>query len=112
MVRLTDPSSAEFVPCYSGSVGGAGTALLEEEWKCKTASQSDDIISAEIPSPTTDPEGYKVVTEYMLHDPCGKGPACTVDGKCSKRFPKPFYSETMLDEDGYPVYLRRDSKFT
>ncbi|GJQ94919.1 reverse transcriptase domain-containing protein [Tanacetum coccineum] len=71
-----------------------------EEWKCKTASHIDDIISAEIPSPTTDPEGYKVVNEYMLHDPCGKGATCTVDGKCSKMFPKPFYSETMLDKDG------------
>ncbi|GJX23281.1 ATP-dependent DNA helicase PIF1-like protein [Tanacetum coccineum] len=53
---------------------------LKEEWKCKTSSQIDDIISAEIPSPTTDPEGYKVVTEFMLHDPCGKGAACTAEG--------------------------------
>ncbi|GJY58348.1 helicase [Tanacetum coccineum] len=83
---------------------------LEEEWKCKTPNQVDDIISAKIPSPTTDPKGYKVVTEFMLHGPCGKGVACTVEGKCSKKFPKPSYSETMLDEDGYPVYRRRDSK--
>nr|GEW00902.1 helicase [Tanacetum cinerariifolium] len=70
----------------------------------------DNIISAEMPSPTNDPEGYKVVTEFMLHGPCGKGSACTVDGKCSKKYPKPFYPETNLDEDGYPVYRRRDSK--
>ncbi|GKD84767.1 DNA helicase PIF1, ATP-dependent [Tanacetum coccineum] len=57
---------------------------LEQEWKCQTPSQVDNIISAEMPSPTNDPEGYKVVTEFMLHDPCGKGVACTVDGKCSK----------------------------
>ncbi|GKB34524.1 DNA helicase PIF1/RRM3 [Tanacetum coccineum] len=83
---------------------------LKEKWKCKTPSQVDDIISAEIPSPTTDPEGYKVVTEFMLHGPYGKGAACIVEGKCSKKFPKPFYLETMLDEDGYPVYHQRDSK--
>ncbi|GJY10519.1 uncharacterized protein Tco_0378704 [Tanacetum coccineum] len=83
---------------------------LEEEWKCTTPTQIDDIISAEIPCPTDDPEGYKVVTEFMLHGPCGKGAACTVEGKCSKRFPKPFYAETIIDEDGYPVYRRRDSK--
>ncbi|GJR58113.1 hypothetical protein Tco_1500275 [Tanacetum coccineum] len=46
----------------------------------------------------------------MLHGPCGKGAASTVEGKCSKKFPKPFYSETNLDEDGYLVYRRRDSK--
>ncbi|GKC32398.1 hypothetical protein Tco_1039692 [Tanacetum coccineum] len=63
-----------------------------------------------MPSPTNDPEGYKVVTEFILHDPCGKGAACTVDGKCSKKYPKPFYPETNLDEDRYPVYRCRDLK--
>ncbi|GJR62413.1 hypothetical protein Tco_1504575 [Tanacetum coccineum] len=37
-----------------------------------TPAQIDDIISAEIPSQLEDPEGYKVVIEFMLHDPCGK----------------------------------------
>ncbi|GJZ10655.1 putative PIF1 DNA helicase/replication protein A1-like protein [Tanacetum coccineum] len=83
---------------------------LKEEWKCKTPNQVDDIISAELPSLTTHLDGYKVVTEFMLHGPYGKGAACTVESKCSKKFPKPFYSETNLDEDGYPVYRRRDSK--
>nr|GEX71953.1 DNA helicase PIF1, ATP-dependent [Tanacetum cinerariifolium] len=54
---------------------------LKEEWKCTTPTQIDDIISAEIPCPTDDPEGYKVVTEFMLHGPC----------------------ETIIDEDGYPI---------
>ncbi|GJX76202.1 ATP-dependent DNA helicase PIF1-like protein [Tanacetum coccineum] len=80
------------------------------EWKCQIPNQVDDIISTELPSPTTDLKGYKVVTEFMLHGPCGKGAACTVEGKCSKKYPKPFYSETNQDEDGYPVYRRRDSK--
>nr|GEZ35492.1 helicase-like protein [Tanacetum cinerariifolium] len=65
---------------------------LEEECKCTNPTQIDDIISTKIPCPADDPEGYKVVTKFMLHDPCGKGVACTVDGKCSKRFPKPFYT--------------------
>nr|GFB41963.1 hypothetical protein CTI12_AA222900 [Tanacetum cinerariifolium] len=38
------------------------------------------------------------------------GVVCTIDGKCSKKYPKPFYPETNLDEDGYPVYRRKDSK--
>ncbi|GJX56617.1 ATP-dependent DNA helicase PIF1-like protein [Tanacetum coccineum] len=63
----------------------------------------------------SDPDGYKVVTDYMLHGPCGKdarNAACTSDGKCSKHFPKPFLAETFLDEDGYPHYHRRDNKVT
>ncbi|GKD96211.1 uncharacterized protein Tco_1380108, partial [Tanacetum coccineum] len=88
---------------------------LEEHCKCKTPSEIDDIISAEMPSPMDDPDGYKVVTDYMLHGPCGKdaqNAACTNDGKCSKHFPKPFLAETFLDEDGYPHYRRRDNKVT
>ncbi|GJY31539.1 ATP-dependent DNA helicase PIF1 [Tanacetum coccineum] len=86
---------------------------LEEHCKCKTPSDIDDIILVEMPSPTDDPDGYKVVTDYMLHGPCGKNArnaACTNDGKCSKKFPNPFLGETFLDEDRYPHYRRRDNK--
>ena len=48
----------------------------------------------------------------MVHGPCGmlddKCP-CMKDGTCSKRFPKSFNSETMVDEMGFPVYRRRPS---
>ncbi|GJU41850.1 ATP-dependent DNA helicase PIF1-like protein [Tanacetum coccineum] len=79
----------------------------------KERSEIDDIIYVELPSPTDDPAGYKVVTEYMLHGPCGKDArytACKNDGKCSKHFPKSFLAETFLDEEGYPHYRRRDNK--
>ena len=42
----------------------------------------------------------------MLHGPCGA--RCLVDGKCSKNFPKPFCEETIVDNNGYPIYRRRD----
>ncbi|GJU82851.1 ATP-dependent DNA helicase PIF1-like protein [Tanacetum coccineum] len=86
---------------------------LEDNNKCKTTAQIDDIISAELSSPTDDPDGYKAVTDYMLHGPCGKDgryALCTTEGKCSKHYPKQFYTETVLDEDGYPIYHRRDNK--
>ncbi|GKA71184.1 hypothetical protein Tco_0777323, partial [Tanacetum coccineum] len=60
-----------------------------------------------------DPEGYKVVTEFMLHEPCGndaKSAPCNVEEKCSKHFPKAFYTETIIDAYGYPIYRRRDNK--
>ncbi|XP_071714540.1 uncharacterized protein [Rutidosis leptorrhynchoides] len=85
---------------------------LTRPYKCQTPSDIDDIISAEIPSQTNDPEGYKVVTEYMLHGPCGgrhMDSPCIVDKKCLKHFPKPYYAETTIDEDGYLNYRRRNN---
>ncbi|XP_071704021.1 uncharacterized protein [Rutidosis leptorrhynchoides] len=85
---------------------------LTRDCKCKSPSDIDDIISAEIPSQTHDPEAYKAVTEYMLHGPCGgknTDAPCMVDRKCSKNFPKPYYAETTIDEDGYANYRRRNN---
>ncbi|GJR99277.1 ATP-dependent DNA helicase PIF1-like protein [Tanacetum coccineum] len=67
----------------------------------------------ELPSQTEDPDGYKAVTDYMLHGPCGKDgkyAPCTTEGKCSKHYPKQFYAETVLDEYGYPIYRCRENK--
>ena len=40
----------------------------------------------------------------MLHGPCK---SCLKDGKCLKRFPKPFIEDTQTSKDGYPLYRRR-----
>nr|GEU42060.1 hypothetical protein [Tanacetum cinerariifolium] len=75
---------------------------LEDYYKYKTSTDIDDMISAELPSPTDDPVGYKSVTDYMVLRPCGKdakSAACNIEGKCSKHFPKPFYPETIIDQD-------------
>nr|GEV01626.1 uncharacterized protein [Tanacetum cinerariifolium] len=88
---------------------------LEEDYKCKTPSEIDDIILAKMPTSIDDPDGYKVFTDYMLHGPCSKdarNAACTNDGKCSRHFPNPFLAETFLDEEGYHHYRRRDNKVT
>ncbi|GJS92053.1 hypothetical protein Tco_0774689 [Tanacetum coccineum] len=83
-----------------------------KEYYAYAATDIDDIISAELPSLTANPAGYKAVLDYMLHGPCGKdnrAATCNVEGKCSKHFPKPFYAET-IDQDGYPIYRRSDDK--
>ncbi|GKD50052.1 ATP-dependent DNA helicase PIF1-like protein, partial [Tanacetum coccineum] len=57
------------------------------------------------------PHAYSVMAQREL--PCGKDAryaACNVEGKCLKHFPKPFYAETIIDQDGYPIYRRRDNK--
>jgi hypothetical protein len=71
----------------------------------------DKIISAEIPDKEEDPEGYMVVENFMMHGPCGEAnhkSVCMIHGKCSKHFPKMFSQETTIDEEGYPVYRRKD----
>ncbi|GJV76736.1 hypothetical protein Tco_1508320 [Tanacetum coccineum] len=52
----------------------------------------------ELPSLAEDPDGYKVVSEFMLYGPCGKDAKyapCTTEGKCSKHYPKVFLAETL-----------------
>nr|GEV34350.1 hypothetical protein [Tanacetum cinerariifolium] len=88
---------------------------LEEEFKYRTPDQINDIISAELPCLTNNLDAYKVVSEFMLHGPCGaeaKHAPCTNEGKCSKHFPKMFLVKTIINKDGYPVYRRRDNKIT
>ncbi|KAI5419436.1 hypothetical protein KIW84_043566 [Lathyrus oleraceus] len=71
----------------------------------------DKIISAEVPDPVKQPRLYNLVKNHMVHGPCGlanqKCP-CMKDGKCSKYYPKKFQDVTIVDQDGYPVYRRRD----
>lgn len=76
---------------------------------------TDDIsrhISAELPDPLLYPNLSRVVSNFMIHGPCGtantKSP-CMKDGRCGKFFPKKFQDSTVIDEDGYPTYRRRDS---
>ncbi|GFS55863.1 ATP-dependent DNA helicase [Trichonephila clavipes] len=74
------------------------------------AEQIDDVIRAELPDQEVDPELFDVVKTYMVHSPCGsynpRSP-CMKNGICSKRFPKPFSTETVTGECGYPFYRRR-----
>ncbi|KAI9118735.1 hypothetical protein K1719_010180 [Acacia pycnantha] len=88
---------------------------LSEADKVRTPTDVDKIISAEIPCKDADPELYELVRSYMIHGPCGRSSGsapCMKDGRCSKYFPKKFYERTMLDENGYPTYRRRNDNRT
>ncbi|CAN1787491.1 ATP-dependent DNA helicase pif1 [Linum perenne] len=66
----------------------------------------------EIPDRYSDPKCYEVVTKFMIHGPCGSlnpTSSCTVEGKCTKHFPKKYCSQTTIDEDGFPRYRRREN---
>ncbi|XP_050875206.1 uncharacterized protein LOC127078827 [Lathyrus oleraceus] len=75
----------------------------------------DKIISAEVLDPNKDPKLYNLVKTHMVHGPCGlenlRSPYMK-DGKCSKYYPKKFQPTTIVDQDGYPVYRRKDNGHT
>ncbi|XP_076923251.1 uncharacterized protein LOC143585322 [Bidens hawaiensis] len=76
------------------------------------AEHVDPFISAEIPDKNEDRELYNLVSELMIHGPCGAhNPTCPCmfDNKCSKSFPKNFREATSVDSQGYSLYRRRDS---
>ena len=59
-----------------------------------------------LPCRTTHPRLHETVTGLMLHT-CSEQ-RCLKDGRCTKHFPKPFQEQTILAEDSYPVYRRRE----
>ncbi|XP_020262692.1 uncharacterized protein LOC109838679 [Asparagus officinalis] len=84
---------------------------LHEGNKYLTPTLINKIISAEIPDEKEDPIGYAAVAQYMMHGPCGSTSSyssCMKHQKCSKRFPKKYNSETIIDDGGFPIYRRRE----
>lgn len=89
--------------------------FLDKEDKITTTADIDRFISAEIPDKESDPELYQIVTDHMMHGPCGAlrpiSP-CTVKNKCTKKFPKQFNEKTFIDDSGYAIYKRRNDGCT
>nr|GEX50438.1 DNA helicase [Tanacetum cinerariifolium] len=89
-----------------GNVDSASRIRIDED--------VDRFISAELPDPIIDPEGYNVVLELMMHGPCGAvnlKAACMKGDKCSMKFPKKFNQKTFFDEHGHVHYRRRDTTY-
>lgn len=75
--------------------------------------QIDLVISAEIPDIKIDPELHKIVTNNMIHRLCDSpknDSPCVSDGKCTKRYPRDFRTETIIGKERYPLYRRRSSE--
>jgi hypothetical protein len=69
------------------------------------------IIRATWPDPGQEPHLFNIIKRSMVHGPCGlwnPNTSCMKDGKCTKGFPKSFQAETIMTQDGYPVYARPD----
>ena len=81
----------------------------------------DAVITAELPPAASDtdiPEEKEqrakleeLIIKNMTHGPCGAlypGQACMEEGKCTKKYPKPYAKHTMMDPaSGFPTYRRR-----
>ena len=72
----------------------------------------DEYVQAELPDHTTHPILRDLMETHMLHGPCGpsvaRNPPCWQDGRCTKRFPRPWCSKTHTPKDGgYVEYRRR-----
>ena len=95
--------------------------ILQEYDRHNTPEFFDSIICAELPPNPDDAETeaakiqrkklHDIVVKNMLHGPCGKdkpNAPCMENGKCSKKFPKQFLKQTVIDPAGHKVnYMRR-----
>nr|GEW79514.1 DNA helicase [Tanacetum cinerariifolium] len=74
----------------------------------------DNYISVELPSQQLDPEGHMIVTEFVIHGPCGKvcpAAACMKNtSTCTKHFSKEYCQNTYIDAAGFVHYRRRDTR--
>ncbi|KAK0417481.1 hypothetical protein QR680_013034 [Steinernema hermaphroditum] len=87
--------------------------ILEEPYKLRTAEDVDSLVWAELPDPEQYPRLHEIVKKMMMHGPCGPGTRSPCMEKfktrCSKRFPKDYSEETVLEENQIPRYRRRES---
>ncbi|XP_038681981.1 uncharacterized protein LOC119982582 isoform X2 [Tripterygium wilfordii] len=88
---------------------------LHPDDKYSTTDDIDEIICAEIPDKQLDLILYNIVSAFMIHGPCGianpKAP-CMRNQRCTKHFPKKYSSETVIADDGFALYRRRDDDRT
>ncbi|GJW79427.1 DNA helicase [Tanacetum coccineum] len=85
---------------------------VDENYRIQNHEDIDAFISAELPLPEVDPVCHRIVSEFMIHGPCGEicpTAACMKNSpKCTKYFPKEYCDHTYIDHDGFVHYRRRD----
>ncbi|GJY89301.1 hypothetical protein Tco_0503929 [Tanacetum coccineum] len=80
--------------------------------KIENAQEVDQYISTKLPDPMEDPIGYKVVSDMMIHGPCGAtnlNAPCMQNGPCNEKFPKSYNNKTFFDSNGHVHYRRKDT---
>jgi hypothetical protein len=87
--------------------------ILHRDHKLRGPEDYDTVICAKILDAEMEPDLYQTVKGCMMHGPCGTlhphAPCMDeATGCCAKRYPKEFVEATIENNDGYPVYRRRD----
>src|SRR5438045_3787208 len=86
--------------------------ILDPADRIYSAREVDATCCAEIPDRDADPELSDIVVNNTIQGPCSEryipDALCMREGKCSKRFSKPFCETTIREEGRYSVYRRRD----
>ncbi|OWZ09158.1 Helitron helicase [Phytophthora megakarya] len=75
--------------------------ILRPEDKPVNAEDVDNLVWAKLPDKDKYPELYETVISRMMHGLCGEQnprSPCMKNGRCSKKFPKPFSKETTMSE--------------
>ncbi|GKC45808.1 DNA helicase [Tanacetum coccineum] len=89
---------------------------LDETSRIQNHEDIDTYVSAELPSIESDPECHRIVSEFMVHGPCGlvcpSAPCMKNTPKCTKHFPIEYCPLTYVDKDGFVHYRRRDTEIT
>ncbi|XP_076938472.1 uncharacterized protein LOC143606663 [Bidens hawaiensis] len=65
--------------------------FIHPDNKIHNPSDIDKFVSSEIPDKLTEPDLYQLVSDHMLHGPCGEAnPSCScmIDRECSKKISK------------------------
>ncbi|XP_044262777.1 uncharacterized protein LOC123010140 [Tribolium madens] len=89
-------------------INAAFHITLRREDKLCDPFRIDQLIRAELPDPETERELYDLVGRHIIHGPCGEHnptSVCTVDQKCTKKFPKYWYNNTII-RNGRVQYRR------
>jgi len=86
-----------------------------EDYKPHTVKDVDHVISAELSNPKTNRLAHETVAKCMMHGPCGAAfpnAPCMEEGKCKKKYPRKFQSETVMYVNRYPIYPCKDTGHT
>jgi len=81
--------------------------FFAENYKPHTIEDVDRMISVKLLNPETNRLAHKTIAKCMMHGPCGvafPNAPCMENGKCKKKNPRKFQSETVTDVNGYPIY--------
>ncbi|GJT15509.1 DNA helicase [Tanacetum coccineum] len=89
---------------------------IHESVRVSREEDIDMYVSAELPSEDVDPECYNIVSEFMMHGPCGlacPSASCMHNSpRCKKNFPKEYCQRTYIDKNGFVHYKRRNTDVT